>query len=146
LVIIKDEPHMKLKLQLVQDGKVLFDMPLSITDWSKEELETEFQATEGEFGQFSKLFDALSHETRLRMMRRLVEDENRTMSFADFMRDLDLNPKTVWENSKKLEESGLLKKTGRGRYSCSDFGQTTFIMMSLALHRFIQSLQQMDEY
>jgi DNA-binding HxlR family transcriptional regulator len=137
---------MKLKLQLVQDGKILFEMPLSITDWSKEELESEFQATEGEFAKFSKLFDALSHETRLRMMRHLIEDENRTMSFADFMRDLDLNPKTVWENSKKLEESGLVKKTGRGKYSCSDFGQTTFIMMSLALHRFIQSLQQIDEY
>jgi DNA-binding transcriptional ArsR family regulator len=137
---------MRLKLQLVQDGRIVFEMPLSITDWSKEELEDEFQATEGEFAKFSKLFDALSHETRLRMMRRLVEDENRTMSFADFMRDLDLNPKTVWENSKKLEESGLIKKTGRGQYSCSDFGQTTFIMMSLALHRFIQSMQQVDEY
>jgi DNA-binding HxlR family transcriptional regulator len=137
---------MKLKLQLIQDGKILFEMPLSIADWSREELESEFQATEGEFAKFSKLFDALSHETRLRMMRHLMEDESRTMSFADFMRDLDLNPKTVWENSKKLEESGLLKKTGRGKYSCSDFGQTTFIMMSLALHRFLQSLPQMDEY
>jgi predicted transcriptional regulator len=137
---------MKLKLQLIEDGKVLFEMPLSSTDWSKGELESEFRATEGEFAKFSKLFDALSHETRLRMMRSLVEDENRTMSFADFMRELDLNPKTVWENSKKLEESGLVKKTGRGQYSCSDFGQTTFIMMSLALHRFIQSMQQMEEY
>jgi len=143
---MKGEVHVKLKLLLVQDGKVLFEMPLSIADWSKEELESEFEATEGEFAKFSKLFDALSHETRLRMMRRLVEEENRTLSFADFMRDLNLNPKTVWENSKKLEESGLLKKTGRGRYSCSDFGQTTFIMMSLALHRFIESLQQMDEF
>jgi DNA-binding transcriptional ArsR family regulator len=137
---------MKLKLQLVQDGKILFEMPLSITDWSRGELENEFRATEGELEKFSKLFDALSHETRLRMMRRLMEDENHTMSFADFMRDLKLNPKTVWENSKKLEESGLLKKTGRGKYSCSDFGQTTFIMMSLALHRFMQSLEQIDEY
>jgi DNA-binding HxlR family transcriptional regulator len=135
----------KLKLQLIEDGKVLFEMPLSITDWSKGELESEFRATEGEFAKFSKLFDALSHETRLRMMRSLIEDENRTMSFADFMRELDLNPKTVWENSKKLEESGLVRKTGRGQYSCSDFGQTTFIMMSLALHRFIQSMQQMEE-
>ena len=146
MVIKESEARMKLKLQLVQDGKILFDMPLSITDWSKEELESEFQATEGEFAKFSKLFDALSHETRLRMMRRLIEDENRTMSFADFMRDMDLNPKTVWENSKKLEESGLLKKTGRGKYICSDFGQTTFIVMSLALHRLMQSLREMDEY
>ena len=137
---------MKLKLQLVQDGKILFEMPLSVADWPREELESEFQTMERDFARFSRLFDALSHETRLRMMRRLMEGENRTVSFADFMRELDLNPKTVWENSKKLEESGLVKKTGRGRYSCSDFGQTTFLMMSLALHRFIQSLEQMDEF
>ena len=137
---------MKLKLQLIQDGKILFEMPLSITDWQREKLENEFQATEEEFEKFSKLFDALSHETRLRMMRRLVEEENHTMSFADFMRDLNLNPKTVWENSKKLEEGGLLKKTGRGRYSCSDFGQTAFIMMSLALRRLMESLEQMEEF
>jgi len=137
---------MKLKLQLIQDGKILFEMPLSITDWPREKLENEFQATEEEFKRFSKLFDALSHETRLRMMRRLVEEENRTMSFADFMRDLNLNPKTVWENSKKLEEGGLLKKTGRGRYSCSDFGQTAFIMMSLALRRLMESFEQMEEF
>lgn len=137
---------MKLKLQLVQDGKILFEMPLSINDWPREQLENEFRATEGEFEKYSKLFDALSHETRLRMMRRLVEDENHTLTFADFMRDLNLNPKTVWENSKKLEESGLLKKTSRGKYSCPNFGQTTFIMMSLALHRLMQSLEQINDY
>ncbi len=137
---------MKLELQLVQDGKILFKMPLSIEDWPKEELENEFQAAEGECTKFSKLFDALSHETRLRMMRHIMEDENRTLSFADFMHDLDLNPKTVWENSRKLEESGFLKKTGRGKYSCPDLGQTTFILMSFALRRFIESLERMEEY
>jgi DNA-binding transcriptional ArsR family regulator len=137
---------MKLRLKLVQDGKTIFEMPLSPIDWPREDLENEFKATEDSFHKFSKIFDALSHETRLRMMRSLVEDENRTMSFADFMKDLHLNPKIVWENSRKLEEGGLLEKTGRGKYVCSDFGQTAFIMMSLALRRLMESLKEMEEF
>lgn len=137
---------MRLKLQLVGDGEILFEVPLSPVDWQREELENEFKAAEDDFQRFSKIFDALSHQTRLRMMRCLVEDENRTMSFADFMRDLNLNPKIVWENSRKLEEGGFLEKTGRGQYSCSDFGQKAFIMMSLALHRLIESLEGMEEF
>lgn len=137
---------MKLRLKLVQDGKTIFEMPLSPIDWPREDLENEFKATEDSFQKFSKIFDALSHETRLRMMRSLVEDENRTMSFADFMKDLHLNPKIVWENSRKLEEGGLLEKTGRGKYMCSDFGQTAFIMMSLALRRLMESLKEMEEF
>ena len=38
------------------------------------------------------------------MMRKLVEEKDRTMNFTDFMHDLDLNPKTVWENSIKLRD------------------------------------------
>jgi len=136
---------MKLKLRLVRDGKILLEIPLSPMDWSKEALENELKATEESFEKFSKIFDALSHETRLRMMRKLVEADDRTLSFADFMQDLDLNPKIVWENSRKLEESGLLEKTSRGKYTCSEFGETTFMMMSLALRRLMESLKEMEE-
>ena len=133
---------MKLKLQLVQDGKKVFEVPLSPEDWSKQALEDELKENEEDFDRLSKIFEAFSHQTRLRMMRRLVEADDRTMSFADFMQDLDLNPKIVWENSRKLEEGGLLEKTGRGKYVCSEFGET-FMMMSLALRRLIQSFEEM---
>ena len=136
---------MKLKLQLVQDGQIILEVPLSPSDWSKDELENEFRETEDSFERMSKIFDALSHETRIRMMRCLVEEEDQTMSFADFMRDLSLNPKIVWENSRKLREGGFLEKTGRGQYSCSEFGQNAFIMMSLALRRLIESLESVEE-
>jgi DNA-binding transcriptional ArsR family regulator len=136
---------MKLKLQVVGNGQIIFEMPLSLVDWQKEDLENEFNAAEEGFERLSRLFDALSHATRMRMMRRVMEEEDRTLSFADFMRDLNLNPKIVWENSKKLEEGGLLEKTGRGKYSCSQSGQTTFIMMSLALRRLVESLEEMDQ-
>ncbi|UCG44686.1 MAG: winged helix-turn-helix transcriptional regulator [Candidatus Bathyarchaeota archaeon] len=135
---------MKLKLQLVRNGKVVSEIPLSPTDWPRHQLENEFNAFEQHFRRFSKIFSALSNETRLRMMRRLVEEESGTMSFADFMRDLDLNPKTVWENSRKLRDGGFLRKTSRGKYSCSDIGETTFLMMSLALSRLLESLEEVE--
>jgi DNA-binding transcriptional ArsR family regulator len=133
---------MTLKLRLVRDGKTLFEVPLSPEGWSKQALEEELSETGDSFQRLSQVFSALSHETRLRMMSRLVEADDRTLSFADFMQDLDLNPKIVWENSRKLEEGGLLEKTARGKYVCSEFGET-FMMMSLALRRLIESLEEM---
>jgi DNA-binding transcriptional ArsR family regulator len=137
---------MKLKLQLVRDGEVIWEIPLSPMDWSRKRLENEFKDFEQHFHRFSKIFDVLSNETRLRMMRRVVEQEDSTMSFADFMRDLDLNPKIVWENSRKLTNGGFLRKTGRGQYSCSNLGQTTFMMMSLALRRLIESIEEIENF
>jgi DNA-binding transcriptional ArsR family regulator len=135
---------MSLKLKLVKDGKTIFEIPLSPTDWPKDQLETELAAFEEDFQKFSSMFDALSNQTRLKMMRRLVQEENSTMNFADFMRDLDLNPKTVWENSKKLSDGGFLTKTGRGTYSCSEFSQSAFLTLSLALRRLLESLEEIE--
>ena len=136
---------MKLRLLLVGDGKVLFEMPLSMSDWPKERLESELTSFEEEFDKFSRLFDALSHETRLRMMKRLFEDEDRKIGFGDFMKDLDLNPKIVWESTKKLRESGLLVKSQDGKYRCSELGEAQFLMLSLALRRLLQAMQEFEE-
>ena len=135
---------MTLKFQLVRDGKVILEVPLSPTDWPKDQLESEFKAFEDDFQRFSSIFDALSNQTRLRMMRRLVLEETSTMNFADFMKDLDLNPKTVWENSRKLSDGGFLTKTGRGTYHCSEFGQSAFLTLSLALRRLLESLEEIE--
>ena len=137
---------MKLKLQLVQDGEVVFEIPLSPTDWPKEQLENELEALENNFQRFSKIFATLSHDTRLKMMKRLMEEEDCTMNFTDFMRDLNLNPKIVWENAKKLREGGLLEKVDRGIYRCSDFGQRRFILVSFAFRRLIEALEEMENY
>lgn len=136
---------MKLKLQLVRDGEIMFEIPLSPIDWPRKHLENEFRAIEEDFQRFSKVFDALSHGTRLRMMKRLMEEEDRTMNFSDFMRDLDLNPKLVWENARKLREGGLLEKIGRGRYRCSEFGEIGFMMISFGLRRLREALKEMEE-
>ena len=137
---------MNLKLQLVRNGEVLFEMPLSPMDWPRQKLADELEAFEDEFQRFSKIFIALSHKTRLRIMKRVIEEEDRTMNFADFMRDLDLNPKIVWESAKKLREGGFLDKVDRGKYRCSEVGQRGFILMSLALRRLMETLEEMESF
>jgi DNA-binding transcriptional ArsR family regulator len=131
-----------LKLKLVRGDKVILEVPLFASDWSREQLETEFEAFEEDFDKFSKVFGALSNMTRIKMLRKLVEEEDRTMNFAGFMRNLDLNPKTVWEHSKKLTDVGFLNKTSRGTYHCSEFGQSTFLTLSLVLRQILDVLEE----
>ena len=136
---------MTLKLQLVKNHKVLFEIPLSIEGWARDRLQNELTSFEREFDRFSKLFHALAHENRLRMMTRLFEEDDLTLGFADFMRDLSLNPKIVWESTKKLRESGLLTKSDDGKYRCLELGQAEFLMVSLALRRLLQTLRELEE-
>jgi len=137
---------MKLKLQLVRDGEVLFEIPISPADWPRDRLENESEDFQTDFQRFPKIFVALSHETRFRMMKRLMEEEDRTISFADFVRDLNLNPKIVWENAKKLREGGLLEKVERGKYRCSEFGQRGFMLFSFAFKRLAKAMEDMDSF
>ncbi len=135
---------MNLRLQLLEDDKVILEIPLSSTEWAKDELETEFEIIEDDFPRYSRFFDVLSNETRFRMMRKLLEEEDKTISFADFMHDLELNPKLVWENARKLTEGGFIKKTGRGEYGFSEFGETGFMMIGLALRRLMEALEEFE--
>jgi len=134
---------MKLKLLLKKDGEVLFEMPLSMEEWPKQRLETELAFSKIELEKFSKLFDALSHETRLNMMKHLLQDEDLTLGFGEFMRDLGLNPKTVWESTRKLQESGLLTRSEDGRYRASEPGAAEFLLLSLALRRLFKAVEEL---
>jgi len=134
---------MKLKLLLKKDGQVLFEMPLSMEEWPKQRLETELAFSKIELEKFSKLFDALSHETRLNMMKHLLQDEDLTLGFGEFMRDLGLNPKTVWESTRKLQESGLLTRSEDGRYRASEPGAAEFLLLSLALRRLFKAVEEL---
>ncbi|MEM2146041.1 MAG: winged helix-turn-helix domain-containing protein [Candidatus Jordarchaeaceae archaeon] len=133
---------MILKLQLVQDDKVIIEIPLSSTEWSKEKFENEFSIIEEKLKRFSRIFEAISNETRLKMIKKLLEEEDKTINFADFMRELELNPKLVWENARKLTEGGFIKKTGRGEYSFSKFGEIRFMIISLALRHLMEALEE----
>jgi DNA-binding transcriptional ArsR family regulator len=133
---------LKLKLLLKKNGNVLFEIPLSTEDWTKNRLASELTSFEQEADRFSKLFDALSHETRLKMMKRLLENPDLSLGFGDFMRDLSLNPKTVWESTRKLQEGGLLVKSKDGRYRFSEPGVAEFLMLSLALRSLFKVMEE----
>ena len=115
------------------------EMPLSAEAWPQDRLQRELTVFEEEFERFTKLFDALSHQTRLRMVKRLFEQDDYTLGFTDFIRELGLNPKIVWQNTKKLCESGLLEKCKDGKYGVSEVGKAEFLMLSLVL-RHLQEL------
>ena len=80
------------------------------------------------------------------MMKQLLERKNRVITFTDFMRKLELNPKLVWENTRKLRDGGLIVKIGRGRYRCSKFGETSFMMMSLVLRQLLESQEEFESF
>ena len=109
------------------------EMPLSAEAWPRDRLHRELTSFEEEFERFTKLFDALSHQTRLRMVKRLFEEDDYTLGFTDFIKELGLNPKIVWQNTKKLCDGGLLEKGKNGKYSFSSTGKAEFLMLSLVL-------------
>ncbi len=132
---------MSLKLQLIENERTIFQIPRSSTDWSRDQLVHDLDAFESNFAHYAKLFIALSNETRL-MMKHLIKKKNLTINFTDFMTELNLNPKLVWENTKKLREGGLIVKVNRGKYKCSKLGEPSFIMISLAFRKLLQTLEE----
>ena len=137
---------MKFKLQILRDDEVIFEMPLSHSDWEREKLKNTLEMMETNFLRYSKIFNALSNKTRLMMMKQLLERKNRVITFTDFMRNLELNPKLVWENTRKLRDGGLIVKIGRGKYRCSKFGETSFMMMSLVLRQLLESREEFEDF
>jgi DNA-binding transcriptional ArsR family regulator len=136
---------MTIKLKLIKDKKVLFELPLSASELPRKYLGKDLLIVEQELEKMTKLFDALSHETRIKMMKLLIEDDDFKMGFADFMRLLDLNPKLVWENTQKLQETGLLKKSEDGKYQCSELGKISFLMFSLAFKHLVQTIEELEK-
>ncbi len=126
---------MAIRLILVKGDEIVMELPLSAGALSKDLLQRELDHFEEEFDRFTKLFDALSHRTRLRMVKRLFEEDDLTLGFTDFIKELGLNPKIVWQNTKKLCDGGLMKKDDDGKYSCSEAGRAEFLMISLMLRQ-----------
>ncbi len=129
---------------LVENNKILMELPLSAEAWPRDRLNRELSSFEEEFERFTKLFDALSHRTRLRMVKRLFEEDDFTLGFTDFIKDLGLNPKIVWQNTKKLCDGGLLEKGENGKYSFSDTGRTEFMMLSFVLRHLREVLASIE--
>ena len=135
---------MNLKILLIKDGKTIFELPLTPTLWSCKKLKKELQ--ELDFKYFLKLFHALSNIYRLKMMMKFFEDYGLMLSFSDFMKEFNLNPKVVSENIKKLQECNLLEKSKDGKYKCSKIGEIEFLLISIALNRILKFIYKNNLY
>ena len=131
-----------LKLMLVDDGRILFELPLSARSWDRGELSMELEGMENHLDNMSELFRALSNTGRVRMMRALFESHERNMAFTELMNELGMNPKLVWDSTKRLRRSGLIEKDDDGRYRPTREGEAQFLMVGIAMRHMLQILRE----
>ena len=123
---------------------MLFDGSLFPPSESQQAVISALNAFEARVQRLSKIFTAPSNDTRLMVMKQLLEKRNRTINVSDFMRNLDVNPKLVWEHTRKLKGGSLVEKIDRGRDHYSDLGETRFIHLSLALRQLMDAPEVSD--
>ena len=128
---------------LVEDDRVLLELPLSARGWDRSELMTEFEGLDRDLERFSTLFNALSNAGRIRMMSTFFEDVGRPLGFTDLMNELGMNPKVVWDGTRRLRQTGLIEKDDDGRYRPTRDGEAQFLMVSIALRRLLQILEEL---
>ena len=132
-----------LKLMLVEDDKVLWEIPLNARQWDRTSLSREFDEMEGEMARFESLFNALANRGRMRMMRSFFRTTDRSMGFTELMNELGMNPKIVSDSTKRLRRSGFIEKDEEGRYRTTRNGEAQFLMMSVAMRRMLEILEQL---
>jgi DNA-binding transcriptional ArsR family regulator len=136
---------MAIKLQLVRDDRVICEIPLSMGDWRRSDLEDEIDEMRRGLEDFSRVMDALGNANRVRMMAHLFEDEDFTLSFKDFIEELGLNPKLVREHTSRLRDAGFLDMPERGKYRLSPLGRLRFLAAGPAMRRILRELgDQLD--
>ena len=130
-----------LKLRLVDDEKILWEIPLEAEQWDKRNLRREFDEMEQEIQRFESLFNAMANRSRMRMMRTFFINNDSPMAFTELMRILGLNPKIVSDSTKRLSRSGLIEKNREGKYRPTRQGEAQFLMMSVAMKRMLEFLE-----
>jgi hypothetical protein len=133
---------MGLKLIIEDDGKVLLEIPLSPDDWQRRELMREVDQLRRDVRRNVQFYEAFTNANRIRMLHRLLERENHTLKFKEFMTDLGLNPKIIRENAVKLQNIGFVDSPRRGEYRLSKRGQLCFMMTVVAMRRTLQVIRE----
>ena len=133
---------MGLKLIIEDNGKILLEIPLSPDDWQRRELMIEVDQLRRDIRRNVRFYEAFTNANRIRMLQRLLEHENHTLTFKEFMTDLGLNPKIIRENAVKLQNIGFIESPSRGQYRLSKRGQLCFMMTVVAMRRTLQAIRE----
>ena len=129
-----------LKLKLVKDGETLWEIPLQARNWDRSSLHREFEEIDNEIKRFEATFNALANTGRMRMMRAFFDLE-RPVGFTELMNELGMNPKIVSDSTKRLRNTGMIEKDEQGKYRPTRTGEAQFLMMSVALRRMLDFLE-----
>lgn len=134
---------MTLKLQLVKDEKVIYEMPLEMSSWTRRRIEEELELMESQIGRVSAMHEMLSSGTRIRMLNRIIR--NMDVRFSDLMDQLDANQKIVNENLQRLRSRHMINRHETNprevHYTASRLGIASYLAMT-ALHRVIDELKE----
>jgi DNA-binding HxlR family transcriptional regulator len=134
---------MTLKLQLVRDNKVIYEMPLEMSIWTRRRIEEELELVEGQIERVSAIHEMLSSGTRIRMLNRIIQ--NMDVRFSDLMNQLDANQKIVNENLQRLRSRRMISRHETNprevHYTASRLGVASLLMMT-ALHRVMDELKE----
>jgi len=134
---------MGLKLQLVKDSKIIFEIPLTVEEWKMDKrrrLKRELEVVEREIEEFVRMFDAFSNENRIRMIAEIAKDPDYRMKFRDIKGQTKLNPKIVTEGLKKMMYAGLLDKEEK-EYRIPPIGFGVFLASCVALRKIMDALE-----
>lgn len=131
-----------LKLRLVDDEKILWEIPLEAEQWDRRRLQREFDEMDQETQRFENLFNAMANRSRRRIMRTFFVHSETPIAFTELMRILDLNPKIVSDSTKRLRKTGLIEKNREGKYRSTRQGEAQFLMMSVAMKRMLEFLEE----
>ena len=121
---------MGLKLQLVKDDRILFEMPLGIGEWDRRELEEEIDEIEEEINNVEELHDLYSNKTRIKMLCEITR--NLDPRFTDLMEELDTNQKVIYDSLQKMMKNDLVERIERHprnvHYRLSQLGFASILM------------------
>jgi DNA-binding transcriptional ArsR family regulator len=131
-----------LRLLLVKDDKIIRSIPLSIAEMPSEKFGEEMDGFLEKLAKYEQITEALCNLNRLRILRYLMDEDDFTHSFSDFLKELGMNPKIVREHTAKLKEAGFVEPMGRGKYRFSERGRALFMTAGLAVMSVVEVLEE----
>jgi len=134
---------MGLKLQLVKDNKIIFEMPLMMHEWDQRRLEEEIKEIEEEIEDIERLHDLFSNRTRIKMLCEITRRFD--PRFTDLMEELDINQKIIYDSLQKMIKNDLVERIERHprnvHYRLSRLGFVS-ILMCAATRRIMEEIER----
>jgi len=133
---------MTLKLQLLKDDSVVFELPLEMNNWNRKQIEKELKLVEHEMRRICAIHEMLSSETRIRMLNNIIR--NIDVRFSKLTDELEVNQKIVNENLERLRNLRLINRYEKNprevHYTASKLGFASLLTMA-AIRRVVDELE-----